>query len=260
MDLNRVAAFVRVVQDGSFTSAAKSLGLPKSSISRSVAQLEQELGLRLLHRTTRQLNLTEAGSAFFERASRALVDLNDARSAAADSSGDPSGRVRLTAPVDFGVSVLAAIVTRFARKHPRIVVEAVLTSRMVDLVSEGIDLAVRMGALRDSSLVGKRIGPLRSALYAAPKYLARKGAPATLDDLARHCCIVFRQRDTKSTWTLERRGEEKPKTVEVSGPLVADDLEFVKKATLLGGGIGLLPEFIADRAEERGQLVRILPK
>ena len=186
MDLNRVAAFVRVVQDGSFTSAAKSLGLPKSSISRSVAQLEQELGLRLLHRTTRQLHLTEAGTAFFERASRALGDLKDARSAAADMSGDPSGRVRLTAPVDFGVAVLASIVTRFSRKHPRILIETVLTSRVVDLVGEGIDLGVRMGALRDSSLVAKRIGPLRSALFAAPKYLAKKGTPTTLEDLAKH--------------------------------------------------------------------------
>src|SRR4051794_33379342 len=142
MDLTRVSAFVRVVHDGSFTAAARSLGLPKSSVSRSVAQLEQDLGIRLLHRTTRQLHLTDAGAAFYERAARALNDIGEATVAAADTQAELSGSVRVTAPVDLGVFALAPIVARFARKHPKIRVELGLTGRVVDLVAEGFDLAV----------------------------------------------------------------------------------------------------------------------
>src|SRR3954470_7081671 len=127
MDLNRVSAFVRVVHDGSFTAAAKALGLPKSSISRSVAQLEQDLGIRLLHRTTRQLHLTDEGSAFYERVARALTDIDEATVAAADTQAELNGAVRVTAPVDLGVYALAPIVARFVRKHPKIRVELDLT-------------------------------------------------------------------------------------------------------------------------------------
>jgi DNA-binding transcriptional LysR family regulator len=162
MDLNRVSAFVRVVHDGSFTAAARALGLPKSSISRSVAQLEQDLGIRLLHRTTRQLHLTDAGAAFYERVSRALGDIDEATTAASDTQAELSGVVRVTAPVDLGVWSLASIIARFVRKHPKIRVELSLTGRVVDLVAEGFDFAVRAGPLRDSSLIARRVGALES--------------------------------------------------------------------------------------------------
>lgn len=258
MDLNHVSTFARVVQDGSFTAAAKSLGLPKSSVSRSVAQLEEELGIRLLQRTTRKLHLTDAGAAFYDRVSRALGDITDATSVAADAQEQLRGTVRLTAPVDFGVWALASILARFVRKHPGIHVDLVLTGRVVDLVGEGIDLAVRAGKLRDSSLIAKRVGDLRSVLYASPKYLARRGTPKALADLANHDCVLFRSSNGKSTWELARGGDH-VEEIQVSGPLSADDLSFVRKATISGGGIGLLPEFLCGRAEESGHLVRILP-
>lgn len=259
MDLNRVAAFVRVVHDGSFTAAARALGVPKSSVSRSVAQLEQELKIRLLHRTTRKLHLTDAGAAFYERAARAIADLGDATAAAADMSADLRGTVRLTAPVDFGVIVLASLVARFVRAHPTIRVETILTGRIVDLVGEGIDLAVRAGQLRDSSLVARRIGPLSAALFATPRYLAKHPAPSRVADLAGHACVVFRPSQTKSTWTLAHRDGEQA-SVEVRGPVSSDDLGFVRKAVLSGVGVGLLPEFLVLRDEERGKLVRLLPE
>lgn len=257
MDLNHVSTFTRVVKDGSFTAAAKSLGLPKSSVSRSVAQLEEELGIRLLQRTTRKLHLTDAGATFYERVARALGDITEATSAAADAQEELRGTVRLTAPVDFGVWALAPILARFVKKHPRIHVDLVLTGRVVDLVGEGIDLAVRAGKLRDSSLIAKRVGDLRSVLYASPKYLARRGEPKELSDLAKHDCVLFRPTSGKDTWNLDDRDGNETEVV-VSGLLGADDLSFVRKATISGAGIGLLPEFLCGRAEAAGLLVRVL--
>lgn len=258
MDLNRVSAFVRVVQDGTFTAAAKTLGLPKSSISRSVAQLEEDLGIRLLHRTTRQLHLTDAGAAFYERVSRALGDIDEATSAAADTQVDLSGVVRVTAPVDLGVWALAPIVARFARTHPKIRVELSLTGRVVDLVAEGFDLAVRAGPLRDSSLIARRVGELQSVAYASPKYLARRGHPKELGDLAQHDCVLFRSTSGRAVWELSRHGGA-PASVEVTGRVATDDMSFVRKAVLAGCGIGLLPTFLCARAAATGRIVRVLP-
>ncbi|MBS2014500.1 MAG: LysR family transcriptional regulator [Deltaproteobacteria bacterium] len=257
MDLNHVSTFARVVVDGSFTAAARSLGLPKSSVSRSVAQLEEDLGIRLLQRTTRKLHLTDAGAAFYERVARALGDITDATSVASESQESLKGTVRLTAPVDFGVWALAPMLSRFVRKHPEVKVDLVLTGRMVDLVGERIDLAVRAGKLRDSSLIAKRIGDLRSVIYASPKYLGRRGEPKTIEDLASHDCVLFRPTNGRDTWALKNQaGEERE--IEVSGALGADDLSFVRKATMSGAGLGLLPEFLCGRAEASGLLVRVL--
>lgn len=259
MDLNRVAAFVRVVTDGSFTAAAKAMGLPKSSVSRSVAQLEQDLGVRLLHRTTRKIALTDAGAAFFERVSRALGDIDEATSAASDMQAALRGTVRVTAPVDFAAAVLAPIVARFVRQHPTIHVELSLTGRVVDLVGEGFDLAVRAGPLRDSSLVVRRVGVLESALFATSRYLERKGIPRRVEDLAEHDHVLFRASGGKQEATLEGAGGES-RAVVLSGPVSCDDLSFAKRAVLAHAGIGLLPRFLCAREEGVGKLVRVLPE
>ena len=258
MDLNRVSAFVRVVHDGSFTAAAKSLGLPKSSISRSVAQLEQDLGIRLLHRTTRQLHLTDAGAAFFERVARALTDIDEATVAATDTQAEPSGTVRVTAPVDLGVFALAPIVARFIRKHPKIRVDLQLTGRVVDLVAEGFDLAVRAGPLRDSSLIARRVGDLQSVPYASPKYLARRGQPKTVAELAKHDCVLFRSTGGTAKWELTNVHGTK-ESVDVTGSVATDDMSFVRAAVMSGCGVGLLPSFLCARAEHSGRVIRVLP-
>ena len=257
MDLNRVSAFVRVVQDGSFTAAARTLGLPKSSISRSVAQLEDDLGIRLLQRTTRQLHLTDAGAAYFERVSRALGDIGEATSAASDAQSELSGVVRITAPVDIGIWSLAGIIGRFVRKHPKIRVDVSLTGRVVDLVAEGFDLAVRAGPLRDSSLVARRVGELQSVAYASPRYIARRGMPQSLEDLSTHDCVLFRSTGGTATWEL-RNDDGTTASVDVAGLVSSDDLSFVRKAVLAGSGIGVLPTFLCGRAEATGKLVRVL--
>lgn len=259
MDLNRVSAFVRVVHDGSFTAAARSLRLPKSSISRSVAQLEQDLGIRLLHRTTRQLHLTDEGAAFFERVSRALTDIDDATVAASDTQAELSGAVRVTAPVDLGVWSLSPILTRFIRKHPKIRIDLQLSGRVVDLVAEGFDLAVRVGPLRDSSLIARRIGELESVAYASPKYLKRHGAPSALEDLSAHDCVLFRSITGRARWELTH-DDGRSAAVDVTGPITTDDMSFVRSAVMSGCGIGLLPAFLCARAEQRGRVVRVLPQ
>jgi DNA-binding transcriptional LysR family regulator len=263
MDLNRAAIFVRVVDEGGFTAAARVLRLPKSSVSRAVALLEQELGARLLQRSTRRVRLTEAGSAFYERASRGIAGVEEAGAAVADLQGLLRGPIRITAPVDAAVWLLAPVVSRFVALHPAVHVEMILTGRVVDLVAEGFDFALRAGRLRDSTLVARKLNTVELAPYATPGYLARKGAPAQVSELRQHDCILFRPDRGRTTWTLTRRddqgNEADPESVEVTGPVGGDDFSYLQRIVLAGSGIGLLPSFLCDAAAGEGALVRVLP-
>ncbi|HKO51039.1 MAG TPA: LysR family transcriptional regulator [Polyangiaceae bacterium] len=261
MDLNQVAVFARVVELGSFTAAAKQLGLPKSSVSRTVSRLEDVLGVRLLQRTTRQLHLTEAGEAYYERARVSLAGLEEAASAAMNLSAEPRGTVRMSAPTDIGVMNLGELVARFVRKYPLVHVEISLSSRFVDLVAEGFDLALRAGKLADSSLVTRKIGSDSLGLFASPGYLRRRGKPKTVTDLASHDCVLFRGSHGKSEWLLTGpQGEER---IGVRGPLNADEMAFVQQAVTAGVGIALLPVIGVRLAAARGAQplpVRLLPE
>lgn len=257
MDLNRVAVFARVVAEGSFTKAARSLSLPKSSVSRSVSLLEQELGTRLLVRSTRKVQPTEVGAAYYEQVTRALSGIADASAAASEAQGTPSGLVRMTSVADIGARVLVPIVARFLRKHPTIKVEVSMTQRMVDLAEEGFDLALRAGPLRESSLIARRVGLMTAALYASPKYLKRRGTPKTLDELPSHDCVLFRPTRGAATWTLQ--GPSGEQAITVTGPLGLDEYNSVRRAAVLGAGIALLPSFLCGRELENGPLVRVLP-
>lgn len=258
MDLNHVAVFVKVVELESFTAAANQLGLPKSSVSRTVSRLEEELGVRLLQRTTRTLHLTDAGHTYFERARLALTGLEEAGRAATDASTVPRGIVRVTAPGDLGVLNLVDIVLRFTRQFPLVHVDLSLTSRFVDLVAEGFDLAVRAGKLTDSTLVVRKIGSDSLGLFAAASYLKQNGRPKSLADLAAHPCVLFRGKNGKADWRLS--GPQGEQTVSVHGPLNVDELDFGLQAVALGMGIGLLP-LAGTRLRKTGlPLVRILPE
>ncbi|HYQ25679.1 MAG TPA: LysR family transcriptional regulator [Polyangiaceae bacterium] len=261
MDLNHVAIFARVVELSSFTAAAKQLGLPKSSVSRTVTRLEDELGVRLLQRTTRKLHVTEAGQAYFERARVALVALEEAASAATNLSAEPRGTVRISAPADIGVLNLGELVARFVRKYPLVHIEISLSSRFVDLVAEGFDLALRAGKMADSSLVARKIGVDSLGAFASSAYLRRRGRPKTVADLAGHDCVLFRGAHGKSEWRLTGpHGEER---VTVRGPLNADEMAFVQQAVAAGVGIALLPVIGVRLTATRGALpmpVRVLPE
>jgi DNA-binding transcriptional LysR family regulator len=257
IDLNHVAAFAHVVETQSFTAAAQVLGVPKSSVSRAVTRLEQDLGVVLLQRTTRRLSLTEAGKLYLERAREALALLGEARDAVVEADEEPRGTVRMTAAGDPTGRLLARPIADFLRKHPQIHVELVITPRRVDMVEEGIDLALRAGKLDDASLIGRRIEAQPMLLYAAPSYLAERGMPRKLQDLARHDCVLFRGARGRSRWSLT--GKRGPESVEVRGKVNTDDLPLVLHLASAGLGICLVPRVAALPALLAGQLVSVLP-
>ena len=256
VDLNRVAVLLRVVEVQSFTAAAEALGLPKSSVSRSVAHLEESLGVQLLQRTTRAVQLTDAGRLYFEEASRALGALEQAQATLSQLDSRPQGPVRITAPADLGAQVLAPLAARFVRRTPGITLEFVLTARLVNLVEEGVDLVVRAGPLRDSSLISRRVSGLDAWIFASPAYLDARGTPTSLEELASHDCVLFRPRRGHAEWPLV--GPAGQTRVTVKGPVAGDDFSFLREAVLAGAGIGLLPAVQCEEEVARGRLVRLL--
>jgi len=256
LDLNRVAVFVQVVERGGFTAAARVLGSPKSTVSRAVSLLEEELDVRLLHRSSRRVRLTEAGAAFYERASRGLAGLTEAAEAVSDMQHAVRGPIRVTSTADVGIWLLEPLLSRFLREHAAVHVEMVLTNRVVDMVDEGFDLAIRAGRLRDGALVARKLAPIETALYASADYVARRGAPATVAELAEHDCVLFRPTRGRATMTLT--GPDGEESIEVTGPIGGDDFAFVRGGVISGLGIGLLPSFLCTEAPGPA-LVRVLP-
>jgi DNA-binding transcriptional LysR family regulator len=250
-----------VVEQQSFTSAAKALGLPKSSVSRRVTELEDELGVQLLHRTTRKLALTEAGRSYYEQAERALSELQAAAESASGMDTEARGIVRVTAPFDIGVMGLADIIADFSTQYPDIHVDLSLNSRLVNLVEEGFDIGIRGGPTRDASLVSRRAGKSAMGLYASPAYLAARGRPQTIDDLAKHDCVLFRAQHGKAIWKLRGSGGELT-SVEVRGRINADELMVVRQAIGVGLGIGLLTTIVVgtcERVHDLNPVERVLP-
>lgn len=257
VDLNEISVFARVVEAGSFSEAARQLGLPKSTVSRKVAALEELLGVRLLQRTTRKLNLTDAGAAYYDRVAPALIAVEEANSAVTDMQEAPHGVVRVTAPVDFGTGPFAQMVADFVRNHEGMRVDVVCTNRTVDLVAEGFDLAIRAGTLSDSSLVARKLGSARMTLVASPDYLERRGTPRHPRELEEHDCVPFRPRDGRVTWTLIGP-DGQTESVSVGGAVASDDFTFVRAAVRAGAGIGMLPSFQTHGECEQGRLVPVL--
>lgn len=256
MDLNLLTLFDAVARTSSFSAAAAELGIPKSSASRGIARLEGELGVQLLFRTTRKVSLTAAGAALRDRVGPLLQSVRAALGEIPEREEAPSGTLRVTAPVDLGVLFLAQVVTRYTARYPAVSVDVHLTGRVVDLVAEGFDVALRVASrLEDSSLVVRRAAPIMFHLFAAPQYLARRGAPRGEDDLARHDAVVFRGGP-------ERLRVTAPRQMGAAGRarIVCDDLLFARDAVRAGAGIGLLPTFLAEADLVAGRLVRVLPR
>lgn len=253
MDLNHVSVFVQVVDKGGFTAAAAAVGLPKSSVSRSVARLEQDLGVTLLQRTTRTVALTDAGKVYYERARAAVQQLTEAGDVASDAGDEPRGLIRLTAPVDASGGLLVAPLARFLQLYPKIELDLILTGRTLDLIAEGIDLAVRAGRLADSSLIAKKVAASSLGLFASAEYLERRGKPKKLADLARHDCIVYRN---ETRWTLQ--GPRGAESVDVQPRIRSDELGFLTQAVGQGIGIALLPKMRTAPVERA--LVPVLPE
>ncbi|HVV88248.1 MAG TPA: LysR substrate-binding domain-containing protein [Kofleriaceae bacterium] len=243
MDLNEIVVFAKVVETRSFTAAAQQLGLPKSTVSRKVAQLEERLAARLIQRTTRKLSLTEIGQAYYERCARIVTDISMAEQLVSDMQSTPRGLLKVTAPIDLGAFRLGAVTAEFCREHPDIYVHLDLSDRIVDLVEEGLDLAIRFGPLGESSLVARRLSQGTMSFYAAPGYLERRPAPDDPDALADHDLLAFVPHHRFSTWSLVGPGGASAELTPTAR-FTSNNLLAVREAAIAGAGIALLPSFV----------------
>lgn len=254
--LDDMLAFIRVVEARSFTAAAERLGVSKSVISRRLTDLENRLGARLLNRTTRRLSITEVGQAFFERCVRIVADLEEAERAVADLHGEPRGILKVNAPMSFGLLHLAPAIVRFLERHPAVEIDIALNDRYVDLVDEGFDVAVRIGRLRDSSLIARRLAPNRRVVCASPAYFARHGEPVVPEDLTRHNCLIYTNIPAAEQWQFRIDGAIR--SVRVSGNLRANNGDVLREAAIAGAGVIVLPTFLVGDALVRGDLICVL--
>jgi DNA-binding transcriptional LysR family regulator len=255
-DLNDIVVFARVVEAGSFTAAARMLGIPKTTVSRRIAALESEVGTRLLQRTTRSLNMTDAGRLYYEESSQALRTIEGANLRLAEARAEPSGTIRVSAPVGFGGYFLTSMVFDFLASHSKTKVELRFTDDKLNLVENGIDLAFRTGILPDSTLIARKLGSTHRILCASPGYLARRGVPEGAADLAHHDCVIAGLSTVGAHWALD--GPHGQETVTVSGHFAANEMQAVIAAAIAGYGIAQLPNRAAQASIRDGRLRRVL--
>ena len=257
LDLNLLPIFVAVAEASSFSVAAAKLQIPKSSISRGIVNLEDALGVRLFHRTTRHVALSTAGVALFERSAQLLAALQASVSDLPELQEDPSGLLRVTSPVDFGSTVLAELVARFSALHPKVEIDVRLDNTLVDLAAASVDVAFRIATrpLKDSSLVAQKAAVVGIQIYAAPSYLARRAVPRAPKDLGEHAWVIYRGADQ-----LKLVGPDRPATLAIRGPVICDDMFFLREVLREGAGLGVLPTFLAAPDVAAGRLVCVLPK
>lgn len=259
LDLNDIAMFVQVVRYGSFAEAGRRLGLPPNTVSRRIQQLEAQLGTRLMQRSTRKLTLTSAGQDFHDRCAGAVDGLVAAGQALVAGGQAPSGLVRVAAPADFFDFFPMEWVSDFLAAHPLVRLDFVLSDAAADLIAEQIDVAFRGGVLRDSGYIGRRLATRSGGLLASPAYIARRGEPASLQDLATHDCVTPPHPSGHTTWRLlGPDGTEEE--VQVTGRFTGNTAQALRKAALAGMGIAQLPPTMASRDEQDGLLVRVLPQ
>lgn len=259
MNLDHLQLFAKVVQSGSFTGAADALDTQRSYVSRVIAQLEAELGVKLLERTTRSIALTEVGREVYERAIGILGAVDDTRRIAQHAQGEPRGQLRLTCGVEFGLLAVGGWIDEYLARHPEVSVEAEYTSRVLDLVHEGFDLAVRIGEVQESRLVARRLGQLEYGLFAAPDYLRRQGLPAEPAELREHALIMFSPGGRRIAWELSLGPGREVQRITGQARLRVNNSFAVRDAALRGLGIGQLPLLVAAQPGIGEQLVRVLP-
>lgn len=257
INLNALLVFNRLAGTGSLSRTAKDLGTQKSTVSRQLAQLESALGTRLIHRTTRQWSLTEAGEAFREKCVAVVSAAESALSAVSQLSSTPSGLLRVTAPIAFGQSFLGPVLERFLRSYPEVKVAVSLTDRVVALVDEQVDVALRIGAAPDSLLIARKVASLTPVACASPAYLAQRGVPRAPQELSEHDCIPWNGRSPAAEWAFRWEGEVCK--VAVRGRASTDNVELLRALAVAGMGIALLPRFLALPGFEDGSLRELLP-
>lgn len=258
MDVNDVLIFTRVAQSGSFSKAARRLGMPVSTVSRRVADLEADLGVPLLIRTTRSLRITDVGRAYLEHGNAIAAEIEKAEALASGLQSIPQGTLKITATTDFGNRFLCKIVHEFLKANPRVGVDLVLTERVVDLIDEGFDLAIRMGELEDSSHVAKRIGSLDLQVHASPAFLKRHGEPVSPAELSKLECIQFKSDGDEDLGVWKLKSARSEVKVAVSGRVSSNNVALVRDFVLSGAGLALMPHFICSEDVEAGRLKVVL--
>lgn len=254
--LDCMRAFVAVVDAESFTQAAVRMQLSKALISKYVGALESSLGVRLLNRTTRRMNVTDSGKAYYERCLSVLQDIDEIEAALRSEHTRPEGVLRINAPISFSELTLIPILSDFMRDYPDVTVKLDLSDRFVDLVEEGVDLAIRIGILPDSSLVVRKLTDMRMMLCASPAYLADAGTPHTLATLQQHCCIFDSNYQHKDKWVLGKAGKQT--TVPIRSQIHVNSARAVNELLLNDKGIGLMPSFVVEQDIEKGRLIRLM--
>jgi len=256
VDLNDTLVFVRVAQAGSFSAAARLMGMPVSTLSVRVSRLEQRLGVTLLQRTTRRLNLTEAGQAYLQQAARGVEEIAQAEAQIDAGKHEVQGLLRITLPIDMGDEQLLEILSNYRARHPGVSVELVFSDARLDLVEQGLDVALRAGELADSSLVARQIGQARWAPFAHPNYLKRAPALRQPRDLAHHAALCFSPLG-REHWTL-MRGKTQV-NVPLQSAFAANDMRMIRQLALNAQGVALLPDYVCRREVDHGHLVPLLP-
>jgi len=253
--MDRIAAmkiFVRVVRKGSFTAVALELNSTQPTISKKINQLEKELGVKLLRRTSRDQELTEAGQEYFERCQKILDDIDETESIVRNQRASPQGVLRITAPVDFSNSILAPLLKKFLATYPDIKIDLILDNREIDLVAEGIDVAIRVGELRDSGLFAKSVAQSHLSVVASPDYIERYGMPKNPQDLAQHNCLLYA---LHNDWDLIK--DDNDSSVTVSGNIRCDSGNMILNSALIGSGLAILPYWLVYQLLETGGLVQV---
>lgn len=256
--LHYIPTFVRVVDQKSFSGAARELGITKSAVSKHIQALEDDLKVRLLNRTTRSINLTEEGQVFYERSVQILEEIDNAERMVHSLNDSPSGVLKINAPESFGMYHLAPAIAAFAQKYPDIRVETEFSDRFIDIVGEGVDVCIRVASLTDSSLIAKKIAPCQHVVAASPDYIERKGTPKHPDELINHDFIEYSNSDRPGEWRYICGGDGKEKVVVVNPRLRANNAQMLRQAALAGLGIIAVPSFIIGNDVKKGKLVRML--
>ena len=252
-----MAVFVKVVEQGSFARAAERMNMSASTVSRHVAELETHLAARLLNRTTRRISLTESGQAYFERALHLLADLEETEAVISSSTVTPRGTIRLTCSTSFGVPHLAPAIGAFLARYPEVRFDISASNRFVDLVEEGLDLAIRIGDLGNPNLIARKIGTMHLVACASPGYLKRNGTPKRPEGLSTHNCFTYEYAPVKNQWRFRDRKQNEIR-VRIDGNVHANNGEMLAAIAVAGTGVALEPDFMVKPMLESGALVEIL--
>ena len=262
-NLHGIRAFLKAVEAGNFSEAGKLLGMSPSAVSRQISHLEDQLSVQLFNRTTRKISLTEAGRVYYERMHRIVGEMDEANQIVANDDHRPVGTLAINVPIGFGEMHIIPVVNNFLKKYPDMAINLTMSDNVVDVIAEGLDLVVRVGALRDSSLIARKLAPNRRILCASPKYVETNGAPTSLDQLKEHSCLVYPYMGRGDEWHFaERLGEGKygaEQVIPVSGRLRANNTRALYEACKSGLGLAVQPTWMVGDDVKAGRLIDLFP-